>query len=74
MSGLFGLDRPQGYTSIGQGSDDVIKNDQAYLVQGTAGTVNPGWTWFFDSQPRTWLAPTSRSSAHRRRSRLRSIS
>ena len=56
MSGLFGLDRPQGYISIGQGSDDVIKNDQAYLVQGTAGTVNPGWTWFFDNQPRTWLA------------------
>jgi len=58
-SGTFGgLEPPQNYTSIGQGSDNLIKNDQAYAVQASAGSVNPGWTWFFDNQTRPWLATT----------------
>jgi hypothetical protein len=58
MSGLFNGAPPQGYSSIGVGSDDSIRNDQAYAVQASAGTVNPGWTWFFDNQVRPWLATT----------------
>ncbi len=58
MSGPFNGAPPQGYSSIGVGSDAFIRNDQAYAVQATAGTVNPAWTWFFDGQSRPWLATT----------------
>ena len=58
MSGLFNGAPPQGYSSIGVGSDDFIRDDQAYAVQASAGTVNPAWTWFFDGQSRPWLATT----------------
>jgi len=57
MSGLFGLDYPQGYTGIGQGTDNSMKEGTAYAVQTSAGTTNPSWTWFMGS-PGTWLATT----------------
>ncbi len=58
MSGSFNGGPPQGYSSIGVGSDASIRDDQAYAVQASAGTVNPVWTWFFDNQSRPWLATT----------------
>jgi PKD repeat protein len=46
---------PLNFTDIGVGSDASIKNEAAYLVQANAGTVDPQWTWYFNS-PSTWLA------------------
>ena len=59
MSGVFLLDGngPQGYTTIGVGSDNFIKQGTAYAVQASAGTTNPTWTWFWPS-PDTWLVTT----------------
>ena len=55
---LVGFGRPAGFTQIGQGSDAFIVEDAEYLVQASAGSVDPQWTWFFDQDPRggTWLA------------------
>jgi len=59
MSGLWGLDRPQGYNSTGgPGSDNVIKEDAAYAVQASAGTVDPAWAWFYGPPGDTWLVTT----------------
>jgi hypothetical protein len=58
MSGLWGLDRPQDYTTLGPGSDNFIKQDAAYAVQGSAGTIDPAWAWFFGSPGDTWLVTT----------------
>ncbi len=55
-NGLVGLEGPAGFTSFGTGSDNAIKSDAAYAVQGSAGTVDPQWTWFFNASPRTWVA------------------
>ena len=57
LSGLYGSDRPPGYTSIVQASDNSMKEDAAYGVQASAGTVDPTWTWFFGA-PETWLVTT----------------
>jgi hypothetical protein len=57
MSGLWGLDSPQGFNRIGPGSDNFIKNDAAYAVQPTAGSADPQWGWFFGSSD-TWLVTT----------------
>src|SRR3954463_3353531 len=58
MSGLWGLDGPQGFTSTGQtGSDGSIKQSAAFAVQSSAGTVDPQWGWFFGAQD-TWLVST----------------
>jgi len=57
MSGLWGLDAPQGFNRIGPGSDNAIKDDAAYAVQSSAGTVDPQWGWFFGSSD-TWLVTT----------------
>jgi hypothetical protein len=57
MSGLFILDGPQGYVSLGQGSDNSMKEGGAYAVQASAGTTDPVWSWFNGSSgPGTWLA------------------
>lgn len=56
---LVGLDVPQGFTNVTNGSlaDAVMKADGEYAVQASAGSVDPTWTWFFDeTRPGTWLA------------------
>jgi len=59
MSGLWGLDRPQGYATTGQGASDTrMKEDAAFAVQTAAGTVDPQWGWFFGSSGDTWLVTT----------------
>jgi epidermal growth factor receptor substrate 15 len=59
MSGLWGLERPQGYASTGQGaSGQNLKQDAAFAVQTAAGTVDPQWGWFFGSSGDTWLVTT----------------
>jgi PKD domain-containing protein len=57
MSGLYILDGPAGYTSLGQGSDNSMKEWGAYAVQTSAGTIDPVWQWFNGSgSTGTWLA------------------
>ena len=57
MSGLYILDGPAGYTSLGQGSDNFMKEGGAYAVQTSAGTMDPVWQWFNGSgSTGTWLA------------------
>ena len=57
MSGLYILDGPQGYTSIGVGSDNFMKQGTAYAIQASAGTIDPVWQWFNGSgSTGTWLA------------------
>jgi len=58
MSGLFGLQGPQsdGYTVLGAGSDDFVKQDAAYAVFPSGGTTDPRWTWFYGGEGGTWLA------------------
>jgi len=51
---LVGLDPPAGYTSFVQ-SDNTFKGGSAFAVQASSGTVDPQWSWFFNS-PSTWLA------------------
>jgi hypothetical protein len=54
-NGLVGRDPPVGFTSLGVGSDATMVTETDYRVQGSAGTVDPQWTWYFNS-PSTWLA------------------
>ena len=56
--GLFGRFAPQGFTNISTQSDASMVSEGDYAVQSSASTVDPQWTWFFDSpsSPRTWLA------------------
>src|SRR5207247_3175368 len=59
MSGLFLLDGngPQGYRTIGVGSDNFMKQGTAYAVQTSEGTTDPVWQWFNGSgSTGTWLA------------------
>lgn len=56
---LVGLEAPQGFTNVTNGSlsDALMKADGEYAVQAGAGSVDPTWSWFFDeSRPGTWLA------------------
>lgn len=55
VNALVGRDAPTAFTSFGTGSDNSIKGDAAYAVQANAGTINPQWTWYFNSSS-TWLA------------------
>ena len=57
MAGLWGLDPPQSFNRIGPGSGSSTKNDAAYAVQSSAVTVDPQWSWFFNSAD-TWLVTT----------------
>ena len=56
--GLFGRFAPQGFANISTQSDASMVSEGDYAVQSSASTVDPQWTWFFDSpsSPRTWLA------------------
>jgi hypothetical protein len=52
---VVGTDPPAGFASVTNLSDAAMKADGVYAVQATAGTVDPQWTWFFESES-TWLA------------------
>jgi hypothetical protein len=53
--GLVGITTPTNFTNISTMSDASIKGSGEFAVQGSAGSVDPQWTWFFNA-PRTWLA------------------
>jgi hypothetical protein len=53
-NGLVGVTPPAGFTNITNTSDASFKGDAEYAVQASAGSVDPQWTWFFNS-PSTWL-------------------
>lgn len=53
-SALVGLDVPPGFSDFVQ-SDAIFKGGVAFKVQGSAGSINPPWTWYFSSAS-TWLA------------------
>jgi hypothetical protein len=58
-NGLVGISGPAGFTNLSTMSDPWMKSDDEYdaeyAVQGAAGTVDPQWTWYFNT-PSTWLA------------------
>jgi len=54
-NGALAINRPAGFTTIGTGSDDSMVVDAEYALPASAGSVDPQWTWVFNS-PRTWLA------------------
>jgi hypothetical protein len=54
-NGLVGITTPSDFTNISTMSDASIKGSGEYAVQGSAGSVDPQWTWHFTA-PRTWLA------------------
>src|SRR5437016_3462836 len=54
-SALVPLGMPSDFNQIGEGDDPYLKQDAAYIVPGSAGSVDPQWTWYFSS-PNTWLA------------------
>jgi len=53
--GRVGRDPPPGFVNIITQSDASMVTEGDYAVQTSAGTVDPQWTWFFNS-PSTWLA------------------
>jgi hypothetical protein len=53
--GVVGTDPPAGFTNITTMSDATMAVDDEYAVQAVAGSVDPQWTWFFNSES-TWLA------------------
>ncbi|PYP07464.1 MAG: hypothetical protein DMD59_14705, partial [Gemmatimonadetes bacterium] len=57
-NGVVGLAGPAGFTNVTTMGDASMKADGEYAAQATAGSVDPRWTWFFNSpgSPRTWLA------------------
>ena len=55
VNALVGRDAPAGFSDFGTGSDNSIKSDAAFQIQANSGTVNPQWTWYFNSSS-TWLA------------------
>src|SRR6266576_2669532 len=57
-NGVVGLAGPSGFRQIATTGDASMKFDAEYALRATAGTVDPQWTWFFNSpgSPRTWLA------------------
>lgn len=52
---VVGVERPAGFTNITAMSDAVMDATGEYARQASAGTVDPQWTWYFNS-PSTWLA------------------
>jgi len=55
--GVAGLARPQGFTTVTMMADAAMGIEADYAAAAGAGSVDPRWTWFFDSpgSPRTWL-------------------
>ena len=58
MGQLAGLDQPTGFAKFQYGSDAYFNQEVAYNVAATTGTVNPGWTWYYGPDTRTWLVTT----------------
>ena len=56
LSGLFGLGPPTGFAPVIQMSDGSIKGDGQFGVQASTGSVDPHWSWFFDSATHSWVA------------------
>ena len=46
---------PPPFANVNNMSDATLKIDGEYASQSSAGTVDPQWTWFFNSQS-SWLA------------------
>jgi hypothetical protein len=61
---VVGVAPPADFTMISQPSNTVMKADVEFAIRNAAGSVDPQWTWFFDSpgspctatSPCTWLA------------------
>ena len=56
-----GVDPPPGFTTVDPfgsiGDTYGLKADARYLLQATAGSVDPHWTWYYDqTNSGTWLA------------------
>lgn len=49
---------PAGFTTLASQSDLQLVDDAEYAVQASVGSVDPQWTWYFNSPlaPSTWLA------------------
>jgi hypothetical protein len=54
-NGVVGIKGPAAFANITTMSDASMKGDGEYAVQAGAGSVDPQWTWYFDSSS-TWLA------------------
>ena len=52
---VVGVDPPVGFTTITVLSDAAVVTEANYAVQANAGSVDPQWSWHFNS-PSTWLA------------------
>src|SRR5213594_1015389 len=54
---LVGHEPPVGFTNLAVQSDDLVVDETDYAVQASAGSVDPQWTWYFDSpsSPSNWL-------------------
>jgi len=53
--GQIDKDAPPDFTNLTDVSDSAIRADIEYEVAATAGSVDPQWTWHFQS-PHSWLA------------------
>jgi PKD repeat protein len=53
--GVVGSDPPAGFANITDVSDTMMRADGEYAVLASSGTVEPRWTWYFQS-PHSWLA------------------
>jgi hypothetical protein len=55
---LVGRTSPAGFTSLMVNSDAQLVEEADYAVSATVGSVDPQWTWSFNSpaSPNTWLA------------------
>ena len=56
MSNAHGpAQQPTGFTTVSAMEDTVMNVDGEYAVQGSAGSVDPQWAWYFSS-PGSWIA------------------
>ena len=55
---IVGLGTPAGFANVNEAEDAQMKGDAEYVVAPSVGTVDPQWTWFFDSTSGAgaWLA------------------
>jgi hypothetical protein len=54
-NGVVQRDSPVGFTAITVTADNTMVTEADYMVQASAGSVDPQWAWHFSS-PSTWLA------------------
>ena len=56
MSNAHGpAQQPTGFTPVSAMEDTLMNVDGEYAVQGSAGSVDPQWAWYFSS-PGNWIA------------------